>query len=918
MRKNHSVARTGDAGFALISVLALVSLAALTTTAFLATARLERMSSRTTGDQTRLEMALDSGLEFASYPITLGGDTWNVPNALVGEDANGIGYLFQGRPSTTPGSTTVRYYPLFSPATISNISTNMLPSNSMVFTSTSQADFVGQKTNTNGLPRFTNFSGSARTVQIPLLGARMSPPVGWITNMNLVGGVSTPAFRFAYFTEDKEGLIDADSMGGAVDRSTGTNPAEISLIPVGIPTNKYGDFLSFRSIFVSPGMIKEVFTNKLGVAATNAQYFSAGNRSVNGFLAPSTDSRGLCRVPEGLGYPNSGSTAMNLNTRLNSANVTELANWINANLPGFTNRAGGFPVRDYTLTLAANIIDYADADSLPTTASSPSGGPPIRGYDSYPLPTTYYDRFAYTAINGNRFTITVTPYVQVWNPSSANTGPITLTLTNNITEFVQGFSQSISFPNQPYVNQVTLLPMAPNEVRVVSFPMATYTLDYGAPPPTTLPVNGMNGGSVFTGSNSFSIGGVTIAQTRSPMERKGRNFKFPATGNNIDWAGVLPSLRYKKGATSTTEINPYPLGDPRMTLYLVGAAAAASDYSARGCWWGIAEATGITKADPPLWPDGGFNSGSVVRTTSDAQTPLDVGNRSLTKSEEAPAKISNAGPWSTNTGQTTGAFSNICVLGRIFDPIQWFWAEQGSATATLDRISIPSTATANSIYGGGNTLRIGKFEHAKFAFTNQGGQLVPNMQQSAAALLDIFCVQDRCLEAGKININTAPPAVLRALASEVVVGNMNTPTLPRRLMTNPPALVEAFVRGVTNFRARHPFYSPSQLSFIGDDSRWPTNWPTNAVFGNTYGTVGTAQGISQANDEVMEEWFSKIYNLTKVGTFNYRVYVVAQMLTTNGVPKGPMLRRYYEVHNRRNNDINPASCSLVITRRADY
>jgi hypothetical protein len=364
-----------------------------------------------------------------------------------------------------------------------------------------------------------------------------------------------------------------------------------------------------------------------------------------------------------------------------------------------------------------------------------------------------------------------------------------------------------------------------------------------------------------------------------------------------------------------------------MILYQIGESTSSSDYDVRGCWWGMAEARDITNssgkclADPRNWPDGGHSSGTSVRTTSDAQTPLDVGSSSGTKSDEAPAKISNKGPWATNS--TNGAFSNICVLGRIFDPIQWRWLEQGSSNAGtgLARISIPTNATADSKYGGGNTLRIGKFEHAKFAFTNQSGQLVPNMQQSAAALLDIFCVQDKFIEGEKININTAPPAVLRALAAGVVVGSAGGPTRPTNSspFTNSPAFVNAFVRGVTNFRARHPFYSPSQLAFIGYDTNWPANWPTNAVFGNTNGLIGTLQGITQANDEVMEEWFSKIYNLTKVGTQNYRVYVVAQMLTTAGVPKGPVMRRFYEVHNRRNNaDYVSNSCTIVVTRRAEY
>ncbi|NBR46533.1 MAG: hypothetical protein EBT68_05390 [Verrucomicrobia bacterium] len=51
--------------FALISVLAMVSLAAMSATAFLASARLERLASRPLADVTRLEMASRTGLSMA-------------------------------------------------------------------------------------------------------------------------------------------------------------------------------------------------------------------------------------------------------------------------------------------------------------------------------------------------------------------------------------------------------------------------------------------------------------------------------------------------------------------------------------------------------------------------------------------------------------------------------------------------------------------------------------------------------------------------------------------------------------------------------------------------------------------------------------------------------------------------------------
>jgi hypothetical protein len=50
------------------------------------------------------------------------------------------------------------------------------------------------------------------------------------------------------------------------------------------------------------------------------------------------------------------------------------------------------------------------------------------------------------------------------------------------------------------------------------------------------------------------------------------------------------------------------------------------------------------------------------------------------------------------------------------------------------------------------------------------------------------------------------------------------------------------------------------------------------------------------NDQGREEWFSKIYNLTCVQSFNYRIYVVAQLTDTNGNPKGAMMRKYYQIY----------------------
>jgi type II secretory pathway component PulK len=92
--------------FALISVLALVSLAALTATAFLASARLERQATSSIGMTTRLEMALNSGKVCAAQVINdnsqsdVGGNT-HIVTCWRTNWTDEIGYPFIGQIKTS-------------------------------------------------------------------------------------------------------------------------------------------------------------------------------------------------------------------------------------------------------------------------------------------------------------------------------------------------------------------------------------------------------------------------------------------------------------------------------------------------------------------------------------------------------------------------------------------------------------------------------------------------------------------------------------------------------------------------------------------------------------------------------------------------------------------------------------------------
>ena len=73
----------------------------------------------------------------------------------------------------------------------------------------------------------------------------------------------------------------------------------------------------------------------------------------------------------------------------------------------------------------------------------------------------------------------------------------------------------------------------------------------------------------------------------------------------------------------------------------------------------------------------------------------------------------------------------------------------------------------------------------------------------------------------------------------------------------------------------------------------------------------------------MEEWFSKIYDLSSVQSRNFRVYVYAQMVNSNNIPYGRIMRKYYHIFAEQNSDAlgdvyNTAGYSLVNERESEY
>ena len=949
----------GSPSFALISVLALVSLAALTATAFLASARLERTATRPLGEKVRLEMALNIGFNCAKEIInsSMGSSYDTVATYWRTNPADDVGYLLSGYPRNLAGSTTptpqMYWYAAFSTARMTELATNAPPSAVMTNRVTVDNQSMFSNTISTFMAGLTNFGANGST-NLELIGhtlanPRLSPPVGWMTIKQPVrttpgktNTTPTPVMRIAFFTEDLSGLIDAERMCGSTSRDTGTNPTEISMANIGpTPGITFGTATNTRATYLTPSLL----ASNGPIATTNLRYFATGLRSWTNAVQ---------RVPRAIaiatgtcyGRAKGDPTVTNgakflIPTNPTASDVAKIAAVLTTNLPDFTNRAGGFCIASggsatntaaytgdaYIQTLAANIVDYIDADSAPTTdgtaLTTNRVRPVYRGVDSYPFVNEINKRYVLISTNaaningtnGIAFTVSTTDSLELWNLSSQTSPAGTLRyVAVHGQPGTLGF-QSINFTNPVWAsnssgavlggcstNNLTVGAISPNCFATLDCATVTNLFFY---PSTNSAVFSLT--QEFTNSRYFvAWNGVYYDAALGGIRRNSGNLTLGNPANRAN----LPSFIYATSAGAFT--NP-AVGDPRATIYLsqvqdFNAYVGNATFGGRNVRAGSVSATmEYYEVTPNRWPDGGHSSPKGSSPTSDSQIPTSFApiNTNL-----PPGRISNK-----------GSLSNICELGGVFDPIQWGDPSLGVWQGKWTNLSI--SASKNNTFGGGTSLRIGRPEHPCFAFTNLGSATdlpIPNMGQSAAALLDIFCTTNAIDDGGKININTASGPVLAALAGGISLKS-DLAKVGAEINTT---MVAAFTNGVMKFRQTYPFYSTSQLPFISTNygsANWTNAWQASTVFSTNTGCG--LNGISELNDQGMEEWFSKIYGLSTVQSRNFRIYVYAQMVNSNNVPYGRIMRKYYHLYTEQTaegpNDIyNDAGYSMIPERESEY
>jgi type II secretory pathway pseudopilin PulG len=775
--------------------------------------------------------------------------------------------------------------------------------------------------------------------------------------------------RYAYWIEDLQGKLDPKLAGNHQGQdltharaahpfpAPGLNPApeakdepaldQIALYaidPRSSPTSQaeMGKVLvKNRSLLVSPastlaaaGIRPPLIRNGTGrlvdVKARAAEECLAAN------IQPYLERPVVPFVP-GISPALAGTPRMNLNAMLAGnpdESVNEMAGFIRAALPDFDRRKGGFP-DDYVKTLAANAIDYADADSKPTLKPGE-----YRGLDACPLMSELALQINYLGISNQEdrkiMTFRFKLFAELFNPTSqAVNGDARLSYevalpmdsigagvgdepfdSPSLLSSPERSTHDLSLIDGRYWTRQVGVVLEPNQYRCFSFADVVYRIDVGSssdyiPDGTPFSLNESRAASGL----SLMWNGETVERIEGILRQSGLIY---SKKNGVVTGGFLVN----KTETITKAALPghvyddfpamyYNMGDPRITHYLRAAPLDENAYpensspNRRNIRLDIykndvpAKTKVYARVLPSEWPDGGHNAavGSWVPGSSD-KTEMTDSKFDFAYDPQmrlaAPQVISNR-----------GRFYSTTELGRVFDPIMHAPAfsisdetdellGKGRLPASGEHWPDVTTGQSSPYFGGGNTLRIGRPEHPAFDLAGAKGL-------HAVRLLDLFhtgrprseIATDRTgpvirIE-GHVNLNTASRDVLRAMAAGVLgmdpllghrLGNdhagapaMAPPVSP--LALNAPMMQIEADRVADAILRNRPYASTADLALVRDSGEVP-------VFGNR-ATYPDSSNI-EWSDSAAEEVFARVYEGSTVRSRSFRVWIVAQTLAPTVKP----------------------------------
>ncbi len=672
--------------------------------------------------------------------------------------------------------------------------------------------------------------------------------------------------RYAFWVEDLSGRIPGKN-AGTIPRAEGLSTAELDYATITAPTADNPElpetFTEKRDKLLTSASIRPLFTGASEAAGKRLEPYLH-------FLPAPTAPTPPKIIPQGFGYDEAGSPAHDLNELIEDKDVDALAAIINLNIPTFEQRKGGFPAtEDYVKTLAASIIDYADADSDATTGTG------YRGVDSYPFVNELFDRYEWISSPDGEIKISVETYLELWNPSQREaSGNVEFTNVNKHTLKIP-LTGEIQFSEHTFPAQNVTIP--PNGFLVIFAGEHTYTFPEGSFPPSELTfLDPTKNDDYATTENTFQLkwNGMLVDTARGGLQRTDGNLK--SGFSNRKWKG---------NASPVHDSSIGQAGDPRASWY-VNTKVIANSYDSNSNWGGRALKRSIGASQPyrevrlEKWGDRGSNSDPGIASGTDARIPTDT--KIVLKSSGAaiagktfPANQPDMAPTFISN---SGAYTSLGELGNIFDPAQWSSVET-------------SSGIASNRAGGGFSLAIGRPEFAPF---DKDGL-------RAAQLLDIFSIPAALpATAAPININTAPREVLRSLVTSVTLDA--DPMAPEVKLKKTAEIGDIFADYVIAQRNSNPLRSISDLNNIRKQpliTRDPANTDHTPFFGNIAVFEDAPVVTDPAADQIewddagREELFRKVMNLVTFGSKTFRVNVAGEVLDKQGRVISRSAREYH-------------------------
>ncbi|MEN9974903.1 MAG: hypothetical protein RLZZ282_909, partial [Verrucomicrobiota bacterium] len=620
-----------------------------------------------------------------------------------------------------------------------------------------------------------------------------------------------------------------------------------------------------------------------------------------------------------------GMPRMNLNALLVKTPTTavdEMAAWIQAALPEFEQRKGGFP-DDYVKTLAANAIDYADADSTITEQANE-----YRGVDATPLTSEIALEVNYAGIshlNGRKImTFRFKLFAELFNPTNQPvTGGARLSYEvalpmDSIGAGIGGepfdsksllsdagiSTHELSQIDGRYWSPEVQVSLQPNQYQCYLFADVSYRMDVGTssdyiPNDTPFSLNEDRGASGL----SLMWNGTVVERAESILRQAGLIYSI-SHGRITGGFKVGTAETITKAALPGHVYDDYPsmyynMGDLRMTHYLRSAPLDENAYpentspNRRNIRLVIYQNDALSKPKvyarmlPSEWPDGGHNAavGTWSPGTHD-KTEMTDERFDFPYDKQmgmaAPQFISNL-----------GRFYSVTELGRVFDPVMHapVFAISAETTSFRSKGVLPGEhdcwpdivrSESSAYYGGGNTLRIGRPEHTAFDNSHSPGL-------HAARLLDLFHVGISRSEKpeeregpvtrieGQVNLNTASRDALRALAAGALVmdpllarrpssAHLEAPTMAPAttplVLAAPASTLEGDRIADAIIRCR-PYLSTGGLAGVNESNG-------TSVFGNR--ALYAEDRHIEWSDAAAEEVFARVYEGATVRSRNFRVW----------------------------------------------